>query len=313
MTESRSTEEVLTPRAAARALGVDPTSLRFLSRRVNTHWRVADGRRRLVLRRYGHADDAVGSSALWEAEAVARIAACGLPVPQAIAGPVRLGDAIWALFPFLPGRHLGRSAVDEPRYLRLGGTLADIHRGTEAMICPPQRPGFQEAVFGALPRTGGERRREALLKVADDADAVLGHRLRCELEALEARNLPDVFAGAPRRIVHSDFVPWNLRFQGGRFSALLDFELAHVDVEAMDLASARRGYHDAVVTGYLSRRPLPTAQVAALDALWTASLFTWVWVMLEEAERKGFLETKAFSWHIEQFAKTRPFGGRASG
>jgi Ser/Thr protein kinase RdoA (MazF antagonist) len=80
----------------------------------------------------------------------------------------------------------------------------------------------------------------------------------------------------------------------------------------MDLAGARRGYHDAVVAGYLKLRPLPAAQLAALDALWTASLFTWIWVMLEEAERAGVLEVKAFSWHVDQFAKTRPFAGGAS-
>lgn len=303
----------MTARQAARALGLEPTGIRVLSRRVNTHWRVADGERRLVLRRYGRQDDAMEASALWESEAVARVAECGLPVPRAIAGPVRIGDAVWALFPFLPGRHLGRGAVDEPRYRWLGGALAGFHLSTEAVACPPQRPGFHEAVFGALPRTGGERRRETLLALADGADAELGRLLRRELEALEARNLPGVFADAPRRIVHADFAPWNLRFQGGRLSALLDFELAHVDVEAMDLAAARRGYHDAVVTGYLKLRQLPAAQVAALDALWTASLFTGVWTILEDAERAGVLEAKAFAWHVEQFAKTRPVAAAGEG
>jgi Ser/Thr protein kinase RdoA (MazF antagonist) len=199
--------------------------------------------------------------------------------------------------------------VDAPRYRRLGATLADVHAATAAIACPPQRPGFHEAVFGALPAAGGAPRREALLALADHADADLGRLLRRELAALEARDLPGVFAGAPRRIVQADFVPWNLRFRGGRLSALLDFELAHVDVEAMDLASARRGYHDAVVTGYLARWPLPAAHVAALDALWIGSLFSVVWTMLEAVERTGVLAPDAFAWHADQFAKTRPFAG----
>ena len=37
-------------------------------------------------------------------------------------------------------------------------------------------------------------------------------------------------------VVHGDFTPWNLRFQNGTLSGILDFELAHWDHRIGDFA-----------------------------------------------------------------------------
>jgi Ser/Thr protein kinase RdoA (MazF antagonist) len=125
--------------------------------------------------------------------------------------------------------------------------------------------------------------------------------------ALSARDLPAIFANTPRIVAHSDFAPWNLRFHKGRLTGLLDFELAHVDVRAADLAFARRGHHDAVVEGYLERASLPQAELAVLDALWLGGLFAGVWKVLGDRIAEGAVTTHGFDWHLEQLAKTRPY------
>ena len=48
----------------------------------------------------------------------------------------------------------------------------------------------------------------------------------------------------PFVIAQGDFAPWNLRFQGGRLSGILDFELAHWDHRIADFALAWRGKYD---------------------------------------------------------------------
>jgi Ser/Thr protein kinase RdoA (MazF antagonist) len=125
--------------------------------------------------------------------------------------------------------------------------------------------------------------------------------------ALEARDLPGVFAGHPRRIVHGDFSPWNIRVRGGRLAGVIDFDLAHLDVRAADVAWARRGYHDGVVHGYLKRAPLIDAELANLDALWTGGSLGSVWRVLVSRLAEGRLTTHGFDWNLEQLGKTRPY------
>lgn len=139
---------------------------------------------------------------------------------------------------------------------------------------------------------------------AEMADAV-----ERALALVEARNLPAAFGGEPLRPVHGDFAPWNVRVRGRSLCGVLDFELAHMDVLAADLAAARRGYHDGVVDGYLEVRPLPRAQVEALDALWIGLLLFGVWKAIEGWRREG--RPGRLDWTLEQLAKTRPFSSPA--
>ena len=128
-------------------------------------------------------------------------------------------------------------------------------------------------------------------------------------EALEARDLPGVFAKHPRRTIHADVAPWNLRLRKGRLSALLDFELAHVDVPASDVAQSRRGFHDAVVRGYLSNASLTDAELANLDAFWLASVLTNVWRELERRLAVGPITEVGFEWTLAHLDKIQPYRG----
>lgn len=292
------------PAEALRAFGIKSSRIRRISARNNIHWRVSSGAERYVLRRFG--DDPAGhASALWEQALVDDLARAGWPVPQAVVRPREIDGALWLLMPALPGRRLARGSTDAEGYRRLGRDLARLHETLERLPARAQRPGWGSFVDAGLPLTGGAARRERLLA---DLDVVLpdGAKVfRTALEAFDARTLPAVFADAPRRPVHGDIAPWNLHYSRGALCALLDFELSHMDVLAADLALLRRGYHDAAVEGYLERRLLPQAQVAALDALWLGGIFHGLWRALEHRRREG--GALDLDWHLQQIAKTRPY------
>ena len=238
-----------------------------------------------------------------------RLAELGLPVAAPLGAPKRVDGALHILMPFLAGRALGVGAVDEGRYSELGRRLADYHAIVAKLPLPPQRPGWCETVDGALPMTGGVVRRRELLDALAGVDPNLARRFAAAAEALEARDLPAAFAGAPRIVVQSDFAPWNIRLHSGGMVGLLDFELAHVDVSAADVAYARRGYHDAVVDGYLERATLTDAELASLDGLWLGGILAGNWRVLEHRLAEGSDLAYGMDWDLAQLDKTRPYRG----
>jgi len=299
----------MTPLATiVRGFGIEPDAIRLLRRRYNTHWAVRAGERRYVLRRFGTWKGAEDDPA-WEVAWVRRLAEAGFPAPAPVAEPRMVDGAMHMLMPRLPGRPLGAAHVDDARYRQLGRHLADVHAAIEGLPLPVQRPRWSQAVDGALPIDGGRARRAELLAALTAVDPALGEQLTVATAALDARDLPGVFAGAPRIVAHCDFSPWNVRLSGGRLVGLIDFELAHVDVRAADLAAARRGYHDAVVDGYLERASLPDAHVAALDGLWLGGILAGLWRVLESRLAEGSDLAYGMGWDVEQLAKTRPYRG----
>jgi len=297
-----------------RGFGIEPDAIRFIRRRYNTHWLVRAGDRRYVLRRFGGWRGEAES--LWEVELVTHLAALGLPVPAPIGPPRRVDGGLYILMPFLAGRALGAGWVDEGRYRELGRRLAEFHAWMAAAAVPAQRPGWTETTLGAWPTSGGPglggpARGAELTAALARADADMACRVGEAAEALHARNLPGIFAAAPRMVVQCDFAPWNIRLHRRRLVGVLDFAGAHIDVRAADLAFARRGYHDAVVEGYLERASLPDAEIAALDGLWLGGVLGGLWRVLEGriAEGPGSDLTYGLDWHLEQLAKTRPYRG----
>lgn len=294
-----------------RAFGVEPAAIALKGRRVNTHWRVRarDGSV-WFLRRFGEQPD-LPADAAWELEAVRALASRGWPVAAAVTEPRAFDGRLYVLLPHLAGRALAKGPVGEDGYVWLGRRLAELHLLLGGLAPPPQRPDWAELLAGSRPRPSHPPREELLAFLAGHAPA-LADRLAAATEAFEARDLAAVFAGAPRQIVHGDFSPWNVLTRGARLTGVLDFELAHVDVAAADLAFARRGSHDGVVRGYLEVRPLPDAHIAALDALWTGAVLTSAWLELAPALKAGRLDPGALDWPAAQLDKTYPYSGSIS-
>jgi Ser/Thr protein kinase RdoA (MazF antagonist) len=291
-----------------RSFGIEPEPIRQIARRQNVHWRVWAGGERYVLRRFGVWGETPGDVA-WEGEAVEALAGAGIAVPRWIGGPRRIEGRTYALMPWLGGRAMGHPPISDADYERLGGYLADFHAATAHLAAPAQRPMWTSFVEAALPAEGGAERRAMLLAELAKVDAPMARRFGEAAAALDARNLPGIFAGEARRIVHGDFAPWNIRVGGGQMTGLLDFDITHVDVRAADIAMARRGYHDGVVRGYLRRAALSAAEIASLDALWLGSLLHGVWRVLENRLAEGRITTHGFEWNLEQLDKTRPHRG----
>ncbi|HEY3799477.1 MAG TPA: phosphotransferase [Caulobacteraceae bacterium] len=292
-----------------RAFGLEAGDIRRAGGRHNVHWRVRVGDRRYALRRCGVWSETPGDIA-WEIGAVHALAAVGVPVPAPVVGPREVGGATWLLMPWLEGRALRFPQTSETDYERLGAHLAGFHAASADLPALAQRPHWTANVDGALPREGGAERRAQLLAALGEADADMAARLADAAAELDARDLPAVFARYPRRLVHGDFSPWNIRVRRGALVGVFDFDLAHVDVRAADVAYGRRGSHDAVVRGYLKRAPLSDAEFANLDALWLGGVLQGVWRVLEDRLGRGERGADlafGLDWNLAQLTKTRPY------
>jgi Ser/Thr protein kinase RdoA (MazF antagonist) len=294
-----------------RGFGVEPDAIRFVAKRSNIHWRVTAGADVYALRRFGVWGRTTPGDVDWELAAVEAYAAAGAPVPRPI-GPPRVVDGeIYLMMPWLTGRVLCHPPLADDEFRRLGALLAEHHLATAAMPTPAQRPGMDESAKGASPRIGGIARRGELLGALARVDPDAARRFRAAAEALEARDPPSRLADCPLRIVHGDFSGWNIKVAGGRLTGLFDFDCAHVDVRAYDVAAARRGYHDAAVEGYLSVTSLSDAELDALDGLWLGGILNGLWRVLEDRLAAGEADLMyGMGWHLEQLEKTRPYGRR---
>jgi Ser/Thr protein kinase RdoA (MazF antagonist) len=254
-----------------------------LGGRLNQHWLVEARGRQLVLRRWWQ--DA--ASIDYELRLVERVAALGWPVAPALDRPVELEGAFWSLAPFLPGQPpvaAGSAAEQRAR----GRLLARFHADLAQLGDVGQRQPW--------------RRCEAILGDATLDELLTAHEreqpdeiciLRWHVERARQRIADLRPEYRPAIVIHGDFTPWNLRFQEGRLSAILDFELAHEDHRVGDFALAWRGKYDQVIAGYHEVSPLEPEEWALITPMWWAFLIDQAWYHLRTATRDdGWLMRK---------------------
>ena len=70
-----------------------------------------------------------------------------------------------------------------------------------------------------------------------------------------------------------------------------------------------RGYHDAVVDGYLERATLTDAELGSLDGLWLGGILAGNWRVLEGRLADGSDLAYGMDWDLAQLDKTRPYAG----
>ena len=214
------------------------------------------------------------------------LAARGSPVPRSIhdreGATYRLDDdKAVALIEFLPG-----ISVDEPTPAQahaVGDALAGIHldaadfRGRRANSLALQQWHDLLSACG----------QDGLRAIDPDLPALVER----ELLYLTA-NWPQ---GLPRSVIHADLFPDNVLLLGDVVTGLIDFYFACNDITAYDLAVTHSAWcfakdgcfkpaiAEALVAGYIARRPLSEAEWRALP-------------LLARGAAMRFLATRAYDW-----------------
>jgi len=175
-----------------------------------------------------------------------------------------------AIVPFLSGMAVRKPGVAHCR--EAGRGLAWLHKAAD---------GFPQTRVNDLGQPGW-----AGMFKGHEADAEgLRRGLSAEVQADLARFEQDWPRDLPSGVVHADFFPDNVFFQGGKFAAAIDFYFACNDAMAYDLAICLNAWctepdgalnvtaASALVAGYESERPLSAAEREALPILvWGAAM-----------------------------------------
>ncbi|WP_274652693.1 phosphotransferase [Paenibacillus humicola] len=273
--------------------------LTSLGGRFNKHWHVNVKNERFVLRQWSplHKKDDID----YEVRLLRNVAALGWPVAPVVEGPIELGGHMWCLFPYLPGDLL---TTDDPiaEQRARGRLLAQFHADLVKLRGFGQRGGWRRCenivCDPALDRLLDEhdRRRPEEVRI-----------LRWHLERARERLAGLKLQDRPGMIVHGDFTPWNLRFQDGRLTGILDFELAHWDYRVGDFALSWRGKYDEVVYGYHEVSALEPEEWELLTPLWWAGLIELACKQLAEGIKE---RADGDGWTIRKLLERSPLMGR---
>jgi homoserine kinase type II len=250
----------------------------------NSNWLIETSQARFILTMYEARVDAADLP--FFLGLLDHLAAKGSPVPRTIhdrAGAAYRtveGKAV-ALIEFLPGVSVDEATPAQAR--AVGEALAGIH--LDAADFPGKRPNSLalQQWHDLLSGCGQDG-----LRAIDSALPALVER---ELLYLTA-NWPQ---GLPRSVIHADLFPDNVLLLGDAVTGLIDFYFACNDITAYDLAvthsawcfardgSFKPAIAEALVAGYVARRPLSEAEWQALP-------------VLARGAAMRFLATRAYDW-----------------
>lgn len=235
----------------------------YLGGRVNWHWLVEKSSDRFVLRGY---PEHLLQDVEYEHDVMRRLHELGWPVPTVVEGPISGAGRLWCLLVLLPGAP--RAGDDPDERTDRGQLLAELHQATSTFPVAGQRTGFQTADELV--------HRVALMTAVREYEQLRprsGHILRWHLdqvcEAFDRIELED----AETMVVHSDFATWNLLYEDGRLSGVLDFDGTHQNYRVSDFALSWRGYQDEVIEGYERVHPLSDLDRQLLGPCYWSWLF----------------------------------------
>jgi homoserine kinase type II len=169
-----------------------------------------------------------------------------------------------AIVEFLPGISVRRPSVAHCREAGIG--LARLHEAAAGFAIPRENDLGQAAWAPIFERLKG---------AADDLKPGLAATISADISMLQKRWPREL----PRGVIHADYFPDNVFFQGGKFAGTIDFYFACVDAIAYDLAVALNAWcfepdgsfnitaARAMVHGYESVRPLSPEERTALPIL----------------------------------------------
>lgn len=262
--------------------------LAHLGGRCNRHWHVSRMSESLMLRRWAaqHLE-----SIAFERMLIDQLAHMGWPVAR-LDEPVEIEGALWSLAPLLPGVPTEGGHGFEPR--ARGRLLAELHIATSPLEGLGQRPGWRRCE-GILADPGLDQTLSESEPIHPEEVKIVRAHLDEARKRAEGLRLEDR-VGIP---IHGDFAPWNLLYQDGRLTGLLDFELARRDHAVADFALSWRGKYDEVILGYNEVLPLEPEQWAAIVPVWWAELIE----VACRSFRAGGLDLE---WAISKFLVRSP-------
>jgi Ser/Thr protein kinase RdoA (MazF antagonist) len=254
--------------AATELLGLKPSRVRRLPGSGNEHWLVTTDTGRFVVRRFARTHD--WASVVWEQELIRELASRGWPVAESVEGPADLDGRLWMVMRRLPGRPMATTTATS--VLR-GRLLARLHRDL-ADIEVPQRPGraLGHEVATELPDLLEDLPQVLAERVPDRALELSARMVEFTHRTLERLAQTDL-DGLAVSAVHGDRMPWNILVYQGEVSGVLDFEKAHVELQATDVAFATWGgrYEAEVLAGYSAEAGPPAWSPNLLPLLWSAT------------------------------------------
>jgi aminoglycoside phosphotransferase (APT) family kinase protein len=229
----------------------------------------------------------------------------GWPTPDLAEEPLVTPDGAWVLFHRLPGRPRTSIPEDRPGEQRARGRLlAQFHAAAAATGITDQRDGFTGPA-----EVVGDPELEHWLRVHEATRSDEGRMLRaCRAAAAEWF---EAFGGnldAPRSVIHGDFAPWNLLFEDGRLTGVLDFEATHHTFQVADFALSWRGYQDDVLRGYDEVRALSDVEWRLVRP----TFWAWLFLGLKDLLSTSYANPRAdrvpprLEWQVNHLRKHSP-------
>jgi homoserine kinase type II len=214
----------------------------------------------------------------------------GIPAPVPIASRdgrtlIEVGARRWSFARWLPGRQLPRASLSSVQVRALGSA----HGHLQALLAThPESHGATLSM-----RWDPARSLDALTRLADLArdrgepgwliDGITHQR---DLFARVPVQPPEVFTSLPCQLLHGDFHDQQVLFDGDRVSAILDWEIWHVDPRAWELVRSLSFSKlldslllDDYLAGYRQYVRLEADEATLALQLWFQSRLetTWAW------------------------------------
>lgn len=239
---------------------------RVLGNRSSGTWEASRGDTAFVVK---HFDRVSFPDWPYTLRVAASLRALGWPTPEPVEEPLISPDGAWVLFRMLPGRPVQPDDNDRLLEQRARGRLlAEFHAAAAATGIVDQREGFQ-----APDDVVSDPELELWLRAHESARPDEGRVLRMFREAAAEWFADHAGVDAQRSVIHGDFTPWNLLFDNGRLSGVVDFEATHHTFQVADFALSWRGYQDNVLRGYDEVRPLSDVEWHLVRPVFWAWLF----------------------------------------
>jgi len=263
----------------------------------------------VVLRRYRA--PATVADLGYEHDVLRHLDAAGWTVPVPVSDLVQHDGAWYCLTRYVPGAAVrAESALQRHRR---GRDLARLHlalRGLAERI--GQRPGYHPQHSGITTRTGFGW--DATVRALGQANPRLAAWAYSAADQVhDALNAAGAHA-LPLTVIHGDFAEWNVHYQHGRLSGVIDFDLTHLDSRPYELAIARTYRAPEAADSYraeLARRgwPLSDLEEAAIGPVYRAFRLGMAAWDIHHGRETGHYNEAMIERQLSMTGTPRPLGG----